>query len=483
MLGPSFRWDDVFRGCRLPKPSSQRKLGPRLLKAGENPMNPPKSNQFALLTQRRFAPFFGAQFLGAFNDNLFKTALVTAITYDAASWTDINVGLLNNLIAGLFILPFVLFSATAGQIADKFDKALLMRAVKIMEIAIMVIAGIGWYTHSLWLLVAAVVGMGLHSTFFGPVKHSYLPQHLADTELIGGNGMVQMGTFVGILTGQLFGAAAITLGSSGTTLIAMATVIVAVAGFGFTLFVPPSAPAAPELQISRNPFPEIARNLKFSAANREVFIAMLANSWFWFFGAMILAQFPVFARDVLHGAPEVFAVLLTAFSVGIGAGSLLCERLSGHRIHLGLVPIGALGLTVFGIDLYFSGIGPMPSLVTATSLLSGEQIRVLLDCFLLGAFGGIYVVPLFALIQTRSERSHLSRTIGGMNILNAIFMVVAALIAMVLLGAGVSVPGIFLFTAIANLVLLVVLCVVQPEYLRAALGWLAARFRGRRLVE
>jgi len=292
-----------------------------------------------------------------------------------------------------------------------------------------------------------------------------------------------MGTFVGILTGQLFGAAAITLGTSGTTLIALSTVIVAVIGFGFTLWVPPSAPAAPELQISRNPFPEIAHNLKFSASNRDVFVAMLANSWFWFFGAMILAQFPVFARDVLHGEPEVFAVLLTAFSVGIGAGSLLCERLSAGRIHLGLVPIGALGLTVFGIDLYLSGNAPMPAQFMATSLLFGEHLRVLIDCFLLGAFGGIYVVPLFALIQTRAERSHLSRTIGGMNILNALFMVVAALMAMLLLGAGVSVPGIFLFTALANLALLVVLCVVQPEYLRAALDWLGARFGRRRLVE
>jgi MFS family permease len=181
------------------------------------------SSQFALLTQRRFAPFFGAQFLGAFNDNLFKTALVTAITFDAASWTDLNVGLLNNLIAGLFILPFVLASATAGQIADKTDKAFLMRAVKLMEIAIMVIAAFGWAMHNLWLLVAAVVGMGLHSTIFGPVKHSYLPQHLSKPELIGGNGMVQMGTFVGILTGQLLGAAAMALGGAGATVIVVAT--------------------------------------------------------------------------------------------------------------------------------------------------------------------------------------------------------------------------------------------------------------------
>ncbi len=441
------------------------------------------SSQFALLTQRRFAPFFGAQFLGAFNDNLFKTALVTAITFDAASWTDLNVGLLNNLIAGLFILPFVLASATAGQIADKTDKAFLMRAVKLMEIAIMVIAAFGWAMHNLWLLVAAVVGMGLHSTMFGPVKHSYLPQHLSKQELIGGNGMVQMGTFVGILTGQLLGAAAMALGGTGVTVIVVATIAVAVLGLLLTLLVPSSPPAAPDLVISRNVFGESIRNLRFSASNRDVFIAMLANSWFWFFGAMILAQFPVYARDILHGAPEVFAVLLTAFSIGIGAGSLMCERLSGGRLHLGLVPIGALGLSLFGIDLYFASTQAMPAQVTAASLLVGEQFRILLDCFLLGAFGGIYVVPLFALIQTRSEPSHLSRTIGGMNILNALFMVVAALIAMVLLSIGLSVPGIFLFTAMANFALLILLCAVQPEYLREARRWLSERFGRQRLVE
>ena len=441
------------------------------------------SSQFALLTQRRFAPFFGAQFLGAFNDNLFKTALVTAITFDAASWADLNVGLLNNLIAGLFILPFVLASATAGQIADKTDKAFLMRAVKLMEIAIMVIAAFGWAMHNLWLLVAAVVGMGLHSTIFGPVKHSYLPQHLSKQELIGGNGMVQMGTFVGILTGQLLGAAAMALGGTGVTVIVVATIAVALLGLLLTLLVPSSPPAAPDLIISRNVFAESARNLRFSAANRDVFIAMLANSWFWFFGAMILAQFPVYARDILHGAPEVFAVLLTAFSIGIGAGSLMCERLSGGRLHLGLVPIGALGLSLFGIDLYFASTQAMPAQVTAASLLVGEQFRILLDCFLLGAFGGIYVVPLFALIQTRSEPSHLSRTIGGMNILNALFMVVAALIAMVLLSIGLSVPGIFLFTAVANFALLILLCAVQPEYLREARRWLSERFGRQRLVE
>ena len=442
------------------------------------------ASQFALLRQRRFAPFFGAQFLGAFNDNLFKTALVTVITFDAMHWTTLGAGFLSNLIAGLFILPFLLLSATAGQIADKFDKTRVMRVVKLMEILIMAVAAIGWYTHSLWLLVAAVVGMGVHSTLFGPVKHAYLPQHLEQTELIGGNGMVHMGTFVGILTGQFSGAVMVSFTSiTDFHLIAGSCIAVALIGWLCTLAVPSSAAADPDLVVARNPLAELMRNLQFSARNREVFIAMLANSWFWFYGAMLLAQFPVFARDVLHGASEIFAILLTAFSLGIGAGSLWCERLSGRQIHLGLVPLGAMGLTVFGVDLYWASSGPMPSLLIAKYLIFGDQFRILADCFLLGLSGGVYVVPLFALIQTRAERSHLSRTIGGMNILNSLFMVVAALTAMILLGAGLSVPEIFLFSALLNLAMLLILCLMQREYPRALLSWLARLWRRRSLVE
>ncbi len=440
------------------------------------------SGQFALLAQRRFAPFFGAQFLGAFNDNLFKTALVTVITFDAASWTSMNIGLLNNLIAGLFILPFVLASATAGEFADKYDKARLMRVVKLMEIVIMLVAAVGWYTHTLWVLVLAVMGMGLHSAVFGPVKHSYLPQHLGPGELVGGNGMVQMGTFVGILTGQLIGAGLVSWGAIGLHMIIWSTVLVAVFGLLFTLAVPPTPAPEPELVVSRNPFPGVARLLRFAAGRSDVFAAMLANSWFWFFGAIVLAQFPVYARDVLHGAPEIFAMLLTAFSLGIGVGSLLCEKLSGGRLQPGLVPLGALGLSAFGLDLYLASIVPMPALLNATDLL-GAQFRILFDCVMLGMSGGIFVVPLFTLIQTRAERSHLSRIIGCMNILNALFMVVAALTAMVLLQAGLTVPEIFGVTAMANLAVLIMLCVKQPEYPRSLLSWLAGLLKRRPLAE
>ena len=432
------------------------------------------ANQFLLLLQKRFAPFFCAQFLGAFNDNLFKTALVTIITYDAASWTDINVGLLNNLIAGLFILPFVLVSATAGQIADKFEKSQLVRMVKILEIIIMLIAAIGWITHSLWILIFAIVAMGLHSTLFGPIKHAYLPQHLEHHELVGGNGMVQMGTFVGILTGQLSGAVLVTLQPNGIQLIMVSTLLVAILGWLVSRAIPVTPAADTSVIIGRNPFVEMGRNLRFAAKNRTVFTAMLANSWFWFFGAMLLAQFPVFARDILHGEPSVFVVLLSAFSLGIGAGSLLCEKLSGRTLQLGLVSAGAIGLTLFGLDLYLAA-STYKSTVTVDAwqfLLQDAGWRVTLDCALLGASGGIYVVPLFALIQTKADRSYLSRIIGGMNILNALFMVVAALLAMLLLQAGLSVPELFLVTALMNAALLVLLFLKQPIYFSALLNWL-----------
>ena len=281
--------------------------------------------------------------------------------------------------------------------------------------------------------------------------------------------MVQMGTFVGILTGQLSGAMLVMLRPYGVATIVIATILVAVLGWLCSRAIPVTPAVAPDLQISRNPFGEIGRNLRFAAGNREVFIAMLANSWFWFYGAMLLAQLPVFTRDVLHGEPAVFVLLLTGFSLGIGAGSLLCERLSGGRLQLGLVPAGAIGLSLFGIDLYFASVAYSSSLTVGAAgfLAQGAGLRILADCTLLGMAGGIYGVPLLAQIQMQSVRSHLSRTIAGMNILNALFMVVAALTAMLLLQAGLSVPQLFLFTALLNLLLLALLCILQPSYPRA----------------
>ena len=293
------------------------------------------NSQFSLLSQRRFAPFFWTQFLGALNDNIFKTALLTILTFDALSWTTLDVSKLNQIIPGLFILPFLLFSANAGQIADKIEKGRLARSVKLLEIFIMCVAAIGWYNQSLWILIASVAGMGLHSTLFGPVKYAYLPQHLNNDELVGGNGVIEMGTFIGILLGEIIGAMLIVHKPWGTHVVALGSIAIAILGLAMIWRIPVSPAADPNLKININPFSEMVRNLRFSAQNRTVFLSLLGNSWFWFYGAIVLAQFPLYSKNYLHGDHSVFVLLLAVFSVGIGAGSLLCERLSGHKVEIG----------------------------------------------------------------------------------------------------------------------------------------------------
>ena len=433
-----------------------------------------QSSQFSLLSQRRFAPFFWTQFLGAFNDNLFKTALLVALTYDALSWTTIAPGLLNNLIPGLFILPYVLFSATAGQIADKVEKGRLARFVKLLEVAIMLVACLGWMTHTLWLLIAAVVGMGVHSTLFGPVKYAYLPQHLKPEELVGGNGVIEMGTFVGILLGEVAGALLVAHKPFGIELVAGASLLMALLGLAASWRIPSSPAPAPELKINHNFVTESVRNLRFSAQNRTVFLSMLGNSWFWFYGALVLSQFPVYAKDYLHGDHSVFVLLLTVFSLGIGIGSLLCEKLSGRKVEIGLVPFGSIGLSLFGIDLYFASLAyTNTATVDAFALLAlPGSLRILADLVLIGVFGGFFIVPLFALIQTRCDPKHVSRTIAGMNILNALFMVAAAGVAILLLGQGFSIPQMFLVTALLNAAVAVYIFSLVPEFLMRFLAWM-----------
>ncbi len=432
-----------------------------------------QSNQFSLLTQRRFGPFFWTQFFGAFNDSLFKTALMVILTYDALSWTAMDPKLLNNLIPGLFILPFVVFSATAGQLADKFEKSGLARFVKMLEIAIMAIACIGWKTHTLWLLIAAVVGMGVHSALFGPVKYAYLPQNLKPEELVGGNGVIEMGTFVGILLGEILGAVLV-VKQGGVDMVALASLGVAILGLAVSYRIPLSPAPAPELKINWNPLTESVRNISFSRQNRTVFLSMLGNSWFWFYGAMMLSQFPVYAKDYLHGDHSVFVLLLTVFSIGIGVGSLLCERLSGHKVEIGLVPFGSIGLTLFGADLYLAS---QAYTNTATVDMMGilaqaGSFRILADIALLGVFGGFFIVPLFALIQTRCDPQHISRTIAGMNIMNALFMVASAGVAITLLGNGFTIPEVFLATALMNALVSVYIFSLVPEFLMRFLAWI-----------
>jgi 1-acyl-sn-glycerol-3-phosphate acyltransferase len=435
-------------------------------------MDDREHGQFGLLRARRFGPFFVTQTLGAFNDNVFKNALVILVTFGIAGLSADDVNLYVNLAAGLFILPFFLFSATAGQIAEKYEKSRLIRAIKLLEIVIMLLAVAGLALGSIPFLMGVLFLMGAQSALFGPVKYSILPQHLHETELVGGNALVEAGTFLAILLGTMLGGWLMAQ-HAGTHWVSATVVVVAVLGYLASRGIPAAQPTAPELRINWNPLTETWRNFRFMQNNRTVLLAVLGISWFWFYGAVFLSQLPNYTKINLGGDETVVTLLLTVFSLGIGIGSLLCERLSGHKVEIGLVPLGSIGLTLFGIDLYFA----VPETATATGIAAGEFLksashhRVLWDLLLTGIFGGFYIVPLYALIQTRSEASHRSRIIAGNNILNALFMVAAALVAIVLLDAGLSIPQLLLVVALMNAAVAVFIYSLVPEFLMRFLVW------------
>jgi MFS family permease len=450
------------------------------------------SNQFTLMNEQRFRPFFFTQFLGAFNDNLFKTALITLVAFHASNITRIESSTLATLLPGLFILPFFLFSATAGQIADKFEKSQIIRYVKVFEICIMLFASLGFFLHNIWLLATALFMMGIHSTIFGPVKYAYLPQHLKDNELIGGNGMIEMGSFVAILLGQVFGAW-LAMQHQHEIITSLAMLLIAVMGYATSRGVPNSPAAAPKLKINWNPVSETCRSIQFIWQHQTIWLAIIAISWFWFYGATLLAQFPNLAKNVLHGDESVFILLLSIFSIGIGTGSLMCEKLSKGKVEVGLVLLGAIGLTLFGMDLYcsssalYQAINIKSDIFNFQSFLAYDTFyntnvysfshasitrwRLLADIALIGLFAGFYIVPLYALIQTRAEKSHQSRVIAANNIINALFMVVSAGFSILLFKQDLSIPQLFLATAILNVLVMIYLCVRQPVYYKAFLAW------------
>jgi 1-acyl-sn-glycerol-3-phosphate acyltransferase len=434
------------------------------------------SNQFQLLTQRRFLPFFGAQALGAFNDNVYKNVLVILATYHASTYTSLDPAILSNLAAGLFILPFVLFSGMAGQLADRFDKTLVLKLVKAFEILIMAVAGLGFAAKSIEILLAALFMMGMHSTFFAPAKYGILPEVLHEEELVGGNAMVEMGTFLAILLGTLLAGL---LASHGHLGIITATLIaIAAAGFVMSLSIPKLAPAAPDLKIDWRPWTSSLDNIRAARESRAVFLSILGISWFWFYGALVLAQLPAYANTILGGSEEVVTLLLVVFSAGIGIGSLLCERLSGHKVEIGLVPFGSIGLTVFAIDLYFATPGTASAVPLSASAFVAQQgaWRVLIDMSLIGVFGGLFIVPLYALVQQRSRRAVMSRVIGANSILNAVFMVVAALLAALGLRLGLTIPQLILIVGILNAIVAIYIYTLVPEFLLRFLAWLLIHF-------
>lgn len=428
-------------------------------------------NQFSLLRLRRFLPYFLTQFSGAFTDNVFKNALIILIAFTVTSSEN---DLLINLCAGLFILPFFLFSATAGQVAEKFEKSRLMRIIKLCEIAIMIAGAIAFFFGNITALMAILFLMGTQSTFFGPVKFSILPQHLHKDELIGGNGLVEMGTFVAILLGTMLGGLLIAVEDTGPLLVGGAIIVFACAGWAASCFIPNAPANEPNLKINWNLFSETAKILKIAHEEKSVFQSVLGISWFWMLGAVYLTQFPNYAKTVLGGNEEVVTLLLVTFSVGVGIGSLLCEKLSGKLVELGLVPFGSIGLSLFGFDLFFAS-DPLvaDSLVGASGFLSqSANWRVVFDLLMIGVFGGFYIVPLYAIVQSRSNPKHRSRVIAANNILNALFMVAAAGLAIGLLTAGLSIPELFLVMAGLNVVVAIYIYTLVPEFLMRFLVWI-----------
>lgn len=440
-------------------------------------------SQFALLGKKRFLPFFLTQSLGAFNDNIYKQTVILAILFkltlaDSFLGIGLDKDLLVNLCALLFILPFFLFSALAGQFGEKFAKDGLIRMVKLGEIGIMLLGALAVWFESLALMLVVLFGMGTQSALFGPVKYSILPQHLKESELVGGNALVEMGTFLAILAGTI-GAGIMLSFSHYASLVASVVVLIALLGYCASLGVPRAEPSLPHLQLDWNIFRQTWRIMHLGLGQRPaVSRSLIGNSWFWFIGAIYLAQIPNFAKHWLHGDESVVTLILTVFSVGIAAGSMLCERLSGHKVEIGLVPFGSIGLSLFGILIWWhSGGFPAPvgsELQGWLAVLGHAQgWLIMADVLGLGLFGGFYIVPLYALIQSRTLENERARVIAANNILNALFMVVSALVAILFLSvAGLSIPELFLAVSLMNIAVNAYIFHIVPEFSMRFLIWM-----------
>lgn len=431
-------------------------------------------SQFTLLRTRRFLPFFITQLLGAFNDNIFKQSLILAILYKLTIEGDRSIWV--NLCALLFILPFFLFSALAGQFGEKFNKDALIRAIKIGEIVIMAVGATGFLTNHLELMLLALFAMGTHSALFGPVKYSIMPQALHEDELVGGNGLVEMGTFLAILAGTI-GAGIMMSSTHYAPVVAVAIVGVAVLGYLASRSIPRAAASTPGLRLNWNIFSESWATLRLGLGQTPaVSRSIVGNSWFWFVGAIYLTQIPAYAKEWLYGDETVVTLILTVFSVGIALGSMLCEKLSGRKVEIGLVPFGSFGLTVFGLLLWWHS-GGFPQNVQANDWLAvlgyGQAWWVLFDILGLGVFGGFYIVPLYALIQSRTAENQRARVIAANNILNALFMVVSAIVSILLLSvAKLSIPELFLVVSLLNIAVNTYIFRIVPEFTMRFMIWL-----------
>ncbi len=447
---------------------------------------PAVKSQFDLFSQRRFLPFFVTQFLGALNDNLFKNALLVIVVSSAVAGSDSNTNFITNLAAGLFILPYFLFSTTAGQLADRYDKAMLIRRIKFAEIVLMLLGCFAlWLGDVAWML-AILFALGVQSAFFGPIKYSIMPQHLGSNELLAGNAQVGMGTFTSILLGTLIGGWLVTA-DQGPIYVGALAVGFAIIGWLSSRQIPdaPSLSTEGENKVGFNPFPVTAQNYRLARENPLVFHCILGISWFWLYGGAFLTQVPNFAVAVLHGHPTLISVLLAAFIVGVALGALLCHRFSRGNVEPGLVPLGGLGLSVFAIDLFFTSMSyqagnPVGETIMPLQFLTmGTGMHIMLDLMFIGMFGGFLIVPLYSMIQERTSGDKRARVISINNIFNALYMVFGALLGIVFLSIlGWTIPQFFLAIAVLNMLMLGAIFYSAPEFIQRFKIWIASLLSG-----
>ncbi|MEZ9894092.1 acyl-phosphate glycerol 3-phosphate acyltransferase [Vibrio lentus] len=429
-------------------------------------------SQSSLLTQKRFLPYFITQFLGAFNDNIFKNVLLLFVAFASVDTLPISSNLFINLAAGLFILPFFLFSALAGVLADKYEKSWFIRKVKLLEVVIMSLGAIGFIYESYAILLLLLFLMGTQSAFFGPVKYALLPQQLESKELVSGNALVETGTFLAILIGTL-GAGIIASEENSKLIAAVCIVTFAVLGYLASYFIPEAPSNAPDLKVKWQPISLTRQTLAIAKKDRPTFQALMAISWFWFLGATYLTQFPNFTKVYLNGTESAVAFLLALFSVGIAIGSLACDKLSNHRIEIGIVPMGSLGISIFGFLMAVSIPEALPDFDSFKSFVSYSELWPLFAyLLLLGMSGGIFIVPLYSLMQFRAKPTERAQVIAGLNIYNSLFMVGSAVLGIVFLSVlQLSIPQLFALLAVFNTLVMFALFYQVPIYAFRFFTW------------
>lgn len=418
-----------------------------------------------LMRSKRFLPLFVTQFFGAFNDNAFKNAFLIWFTYDVSRDSGINAPMMVTLAAGLFILPFFLFSATAGQIADKYEKSRFTRKIKFVEVILMAAVAACFFLSSVYGLLLVLFMMGVQSTFFGPIKYSLLPEHLKDDELIGGNGLIEGGTFLSILFGTIFGG--LIIGTTyGKELLSLALVGFALVGWISSHSIPLTPVGDPKLKIGWNIFRETWKIVGHARTERTVWLSIIGISWFWFVGAMFLTQFPIFTKQTIGGNEHIVTLFLTIFSIGIGIGSIWCNKLLNGQIDGRLVPYGSVGMTVaIAVFVAASFQYSADRLLYLENVLNyQDRILGLSEFFAVGltswgivggllamsVCAGIYIVPLYTIMQHRSDDKYLARIIAAANVMNALFMVMASLVALLLFSLGFTSVQILLAVGVLN---------------------------------